>query len=298
MELHKKLLQYSSLAFSFLILNKAEGEVVYTNIDPDTLIDQEWESFGIDMNDDSIVDFAVLRRSFSFLKPTSLSGYITSHFSALFAAPEVFGNLIAGTSNTFSASLGATTLYYPYALTEDVMIDESLGFQSSGYQLLAFRYRGISSSYLPTGGLWYPEILDRYLGVYFADTADCYHFGWIRCDVKNDGKELTVKDYAFELKCDTGIAAGDKIGDTTTVGISELNTLDASVYSFENVIFIKLNEANKEVQIRVYSLSGKEIYSDKIRNQFNKINLNVTKGVFFVELFAGESRYNKKIFLN
>ena len=72
--------EYSAFAVCFLLLQtESSAEAVYSDIIPDTLIDFDWETFGIDMNNDGVVDFALLKRSFSFLETTYWSSYITSH---------------------------------------------------------------------------------------------------------------------------------------------------------------------------------------------------------------------------
>ncbi len=291
-------MQYSTFAVSFLLLKEADSEAVYTDISPDTLIDQELETFIVDLNNDGVIDFAFLRRSFSFLKTTYSSGYITSHFSAQIVGPEQFGNQIAGTMNTISPSYGATTNYYPYAVLFNEMIDENMNFQFDGYQFMAFRFRGEYSSYWPFGGRWYPEVTDRYLGFYFEDTVNCFHYGWMRCDVKDFGKELVIKDFAYETKCDVGIHAGDIIGDTTTVSISEINTLNANVYSFENIIYINLNELDAEVKVSVYDITGKEIYSNSVQEKFSNFVLNQPANFYFVKLTSNKKELIKKIYIN
>ncbi len=291
--------EYSAFAACFLITQtEASAEAVYNDISPDTLIDQELETFAVDLNNDGLIDFAFLRRSFSFLKTTYSSNYITSHFSALIVGPEQFGNQIAGTMNTISPSYGATTNYYPYAIPFNEMIDENMDFQYDGYQFLAFRFKGEYSSYWPFGGRWYPEVTDRYLGFYFKDTANCFRYGWMRCDVKDFGKELVIKDFAYETKCDVGILAGDTIGNTTTVGISENNILDASVYSFKNFLYINLNELISDLEIHLFDVTGKKVYSDKIANKFTQIELTEAKGTYIVELISPEEVFTKKIFIN
>ena len=290
--------EYSAFAACFLITQKeSSAEAIYTDISPDTLIDQELETFAIDLNNDGLIDFAFLRRSFSFLKTTYSSDYITSHFSALLVGPEQFGNQIAGTMNTISPSYGATTNYYPYAIPFNEMIDENMDFQYDGYQFLAFGFRGEYSSYWPFGGRWYPEISDRYLGFYFKDTANCFHYGWMRCDVKNLGKELVLKDFAYETKCEVGILAGDKIGDTTTVGITDLNTLKATVYSFDKTVYINLNEMTENLYVHIYDPTGKVIYSNQIKDQITHIKLNDPQGIYVVEVISGKRKYSKKVFI-
>ena len=78
--------EYSAFAVCFLLLQtESSAEAVYSDIIPDTLIDFDWETFGIDMNNDGVVDFALLKRSFSFLETTYWSSYITSHLCIFYA---------------------------------------------------------------------------------------------------------------------------------------------------------------------------------------------------------------------
>lgn len=288
--------EYSAFAVCFLLLQtESSAEAVYSDVIPDTLIDFDWETFGIDMNNDGVVDFGFLKRSFSFYLTTYSSEYITSHFSAIFAGPQVFGNLIAGTRKVISPSYGGFTLYYPYALEEETIIDVNLEFQSTGDQLLAFRYRGEDSSYLKHGGRWYPEDLDHYLGVYFKDTANCYHYGWIRCDVKNEGRELVIKDYAYETECDHPIVAGDTI---SYVDVEDENKLDAVVYSFENTIYINVSELPEKLEIDIYDLTGRLIYSEIMKDRIFSINLNQPTGYYIINLSSDSKKYSKKIFID
>ena len=165
-------------------------------------------------------------------------------------------------------------------------------------QRLAFRTYFVDVSLTDEGGYWYPEMLDHYLGVRFFDGENCLHYGWIRCDVMDEGRTLIVKDYAYETKCDIGILAGDTIGDTTTVGIAVLNTLNAIVYSFENTIYINLNELISGLEIHVYDITGKKVYSDGITNLLTQIELTETKGTYIVTLISPEGAFTKKIFIN
>ena len=49
------------------------------------------------------------------------------------------------------------------------------------------------------------------------------------------------------------------MGDTTTVGINETNTLQATVYSFNTTIYINLNDLINKVEVHIYDLKGKEV---------------------------------------
>lgn len=281
------------LAASFLLIkNDIEAEVFYGDIIPDTLINEEWETYTVDLNNDGLSDFRFLKRSFSFM-PTSSS---TSHVSALFAGPLVFGNLIAGNPHVIFPSYGGFTVYFPYALAEGVLINQdSLEFQTAGVQRLAYRFRGENSSYWPHGGYWYTEVSDHYVGLYFKDTADCYHYGWVRLDVSDFGRELIIKDFAYETVCDHPIVAGDTI---SYIDVAEENKLNAVIYSFGNTIYVTLNEQYNDVQLSVADLTGKEIFSNSIYNLNSSFNIEQPSGIYTVSIISDEKRYSKKVHIN
>ena len=290
-----KLLQYSVISACFLAVQKdSEAQAVYTDVDPDIILDSDNESAGIDMNNDEVFDFAFINRTGWFY--TSSLFYI-SYFEVINAGPQSPNNEMAGQIHVISPSYGGSSIYLPYALAYGSLINSDLEFYNEGYQVMAYRYIQTDGDYFPYGGYWYPEVFDRYLGVYFKDTADCYHYGWIRCDVKDNGRTLVIKDYAYEIKCDTGIKAGDVIGDTS-VTVEEINTIDAVVYSFDNTIYINLNELYDDVKVSVVDITGKEIYSNSIIKQFTEIPLTQSTGIYFVKIISGNNQFTKKVHLN
>ena len=122
------------------------------------------------------------------------------------------------------------------------------------------------------------------------------------------GKPAIVRDEEIDVLRDslnhvmssvelTNIKAGDIVGDTNVV-VEEINTLNAMVYSFGNIIYVKLNEQLKDTEIRVFDIIGKEIFFDEVINQFSQIELTESKGIYFVELISAEKKYTKKIFIN
>lgn len=293
-----KLEEYAAFAATFLLIHsEVKAEAIYTDI-PDTLLNIGFENLFIDINNDGVIDFELRRRSFDFSIVTYSSEYITSHCTALSIDPEVFGNKIAGSTEIWgSGSSNYFTVYFPYALSEGQQINSLLSFQNQDFERLAFRFRGQYSSYAFHGGNFYPEIDDSYLGIYFKDTLECYHYGWIRCDVQNEGKELLLKDFAYETKCDVGIKAGDIVGDTITVDIENVISSIATIYSFNKSVYINLNEFTMGTEVFIYDVEGKLVYNDKLTNQFNKIDLSVGIGVFVVKLVNGDNKIVRKVIL-
>jgi hypothetical protein len=95
------LTQYSALSACFLALNSSSrGQAIYTDIDPDFVLDNNWETAGVDMNNDGIVDFGFLNRSFDF---STYYSYYSSHLNALYAGPQSPNNEIAALTHVISS---------------------------------------------------------------------------------------------------------------------------------------------------------------------------------------------------
>lgn len=290
--------EYSAFAVCFLLIqDEGAAEAVYTDI-PDTVINHNAETFWLDLDDSGTMDFSFQKQSFDFLVSTYYSGYVTSHFSAIFAEPLIIGDMIAGSTVIWGGSAaGSFVVYHPYAIASGEMINDSLSFQFADDQNMAFRYTTAEGAYFPKGGNWYPEVLDHYLGIYFKDSAGCYHYGWIRCDVKNEGKELVIMDFAYESKCETGIVAGDIIGDTTTLALTESGLIVPTIYSYSGTIVINIDKQLLGAKYSVVNLEGKVISSGHLNELNNKINSIHGDGTFIIIVEQGTYRYSKQILL-
>ncbi len=74
--------------------------------------------------------------------------------------------------------------------------------------------------------------------------------------------------------------------------------MDINVYGFGSTVYIKINEKLNNARIQVFNLEGREIYSEKLKNQFTEIKLNSPKGIYLVEILADDGIFTKKIYLN
>ena len=287
-----KLSQYASFAVAFLLTGNSKAQAVYTDIDPDIILDNNWETAGVDMNNDGIIDFGFLNRSFDF---STYYSYYSSHLNALYAGPQSPNNEIAALTHVITPFYGGFTVYFPFALNESELIDESLIFHNDGYQIIAYRYIQTDGDYFPKGGIWYPEVLDHYLGVRFYDSLDCLHYGWIRCDVLENGKKLTIKDYAFETKCETGIYAGDIIGDTTTIAVDNTQFNKSTIYNYNNTLIINIDPNLIGSNYSVTSTEGKLISSGKLNQSNNTTQLICPPGMYIVTIKNLNYNYSGKI---
>lgn len=294
-----KLLQYSLLSAAFVTCkqNNLLADVVYTNIEPDVVLDQDDESLFLDLNVDFDNDVHFLNVSNYF------EGYWTSgSINYIFPMAEqrikiiALGNSIAGSLVTYSTySSGTIHRIFPYAL-EDNLINNSLQFQNAYNQTLNFKnVYYIFGTYSSNGGNWFPEIIDHYIGIHFKDTEEITHYGWIRCDVKDEGRTLVIKDYAYETEPDYPIVAGDT---THYVDINNIqNSIDASVYSFGRDIYI-LTETFQNTEVVIYNLNGKQIISDVLKSKSESISMkNYPAGIYLVTLLNDGNRFGKKVFI-
>lgn len=108
---------------------------------------------------------------------------------------------------------------------------------------------------------------------------------------------LVIHDYAYELKCEISIEAGDIIGDTT-VGIESLNTLDATIYCYNSTIHIHLFEDLNNAQVYVYDLTGRVIYRNNLIQQNTEFDLKVNKGNYIIEIISNNKKFSQCVFVN
>lgn len=172
-----------------------------------------------------------------------------------------------------------------------------MSFQIVANQTMAYRdILYIGGTFVNYGGYWYPEFLDHYLGVRFKDSDENTHYGWIRCDVKDEGRILVIKDYAYETTPDYPIVAGDTIQFVDIEPIS--NILYVTVYSFASQVYIvtdMLNEASYEI----YDMQGNQCSFSKIINKLQIVDVsNFAKGIYFVNIHQNEKNYSQKVIIH
>ena len=212
----------------------------------------------------------------------------------IWAGPEIIENEIAGEMVTHGAGYGTT--YFPYALNFGETINEDLSFQYWGFQLMAQGFTESDGDWNYEPAYWSPTVDSNFLGVKFIGYDGCMHYGWIRCTTANLTRKLIIHDYAFENKCDIGIIAGDTIGDTSGLAISNANLLDADIYSFGKTINIITNERN--VFLNIYDLKGEQLINKKITNELTTLKMNgYSTSVYIVELNNDTGKYVKRVFI-
>ncbi len=289
---------YAIAAGCFLYLNQdVSAQVVYTDIEPDIILNDGFQVAAIDLDDNGVSDFFFHHNSFLYYNSSWLS---FRNMQNILVGPDEIGNAIAGISNYYTTGYGEFTRYYPFALSNSNLISGSRTWQSIETQIMALRVFSDEGDIVGSGGYCYwfnfeiPETQNKFLGVRFKDDVGLNYYGWIRCDVLDEGRTLVIKDYAYEAEPEYPIITGD-----TSHYVSVLeNTFDANVYSFGNKIYINLDKLPQELNLTVNDISGKMVYADKIDSRNSELELHVVKGVYVVQLISEEKKYSKKVFIN
>jgi hypothetical protein len=291
------IVDYAKMAIVLLFYNnKADAQVIYTDLDPDIELQLDNATIGIDMDNNGIVDFMFLRTSGSYYH---YLGYSDPDPQLRFRQADwvlPFGS-INGILGDPATSSGGGINNIPAALYTNVLIDSYKYFQHSSLQVMSYGFYVDSAWHYAFGTHPWNTVEgeNKYLGVKFIGSDECIHYGWIRCEIEDSCKRLIIKDYAFELECDAPIAAGSMV---SYVDVENENTFDGTVFSFDKTVYVKLNGQNNNPVIHLYDIHGKEVYSREIQDQFTEIKLTVVPGIYLVEIIADEGRYTKKVYLD
>jgi hypothetical protein len=271
--------------------------VVYTDVDPDVLLDEAGESWGFDLDADGLNDFNFFNKSFTTTVWNGAQGEISAIFAGAF---DTLVNGLAGYTAYYSG-YGGSTYFRPHALPENMLINQYLNFYNANYQTIAMIV--YEPDFPPTTirrGNWYPwygeDITNHFLGFRFTDEEAVQRYGWIRCSVIDSGRTLIIHDYAYELQPDYPILAGDTI---SYVNINEQeNTLNASVHSFGKSIYMHIKDFNN-TQAVIYDVTGKEIFRKELEDTYSTIDMsNYSTGMYLATLKQGDKFYHKKIHIN
>lgn len=242
----KKIASYSAMASAFLFVHfTAEGQIIYTDVDPDETYNINGDEYALDLNNDGLTDFTLNVIDFTVPDLFYTVVYGTLYFDGLIQdvlLVPISGNSVAGSSGSY---------VYPYALNSGDIINGGLPFQSNSLQTMVsylgiIDYPSLGAVYgFYSNGNWI-GVSDKYLGLKFQIGADT-HYGWARLDCGADHHTFTIKDYAYNATPDASIIAGmiaepnvevsfstdavviDESGTTVTVTLNVSDPIDAAI---------------------------------------------------------------------
>ena len=262
--LQNKIKAYSSVALSVIGIGALQSQVIYHDVNPDVTLSGNPETYDIDMDGNSVMDFQAQTR---LGHQSNLNNLITAN------------NLIAG-STVYYTSLG-----YAQAFALNDPIGPSLtNLISVSQMVLAPTWA--SSPYGNFG-----DGAEHYAGVKFKiGTND--HYGWIRfTGIPTNGATLTIMDWAYESTPSTPINAGDM-----GVGINE-NTLaqNIAVFCYNQKLTVKNLNNTLGGTIKISNLMGQEIKNIGITDSKMTIDMNgLAAGIYVATINNGKNTVNRK----
>lgn len=283
------------MSSAFLCVRKhAEANISYVDLDPDVTLDNDGEEFYLDINGDLLND--ILFANQSHYNP----GYYSSGGS--YVLPDATQKIWARPFDHVSVagmqhlSYSFSFRYWPYAMEFNRQIDNSLQFQSDWSQLMFYR-----SAFFPSGGpesiggSWIPDIIDHYLGIRILGNDDHLHYGWIRCDVKDEGKTVIIKDYALQMVPDYFIITGDTVDEVSAV--SSHNSITADVFYTNQSIQVAMDDFI-DCRFILFDLSGQAILQKELSQKNETIPVHqIPAGNYLVVISNGSKQYIKKLFI-
>jgi hypothetical protein len=170
--------------------NPGTSQIIYTNVNPDSVILSASDSFDLDLNNDGITDFVLERFSKLSSCPGTTRGVVGIRFR-ITIVPADTGNAIM-TNGSLALSLDSSTAISPDSVWATTSQDLLYGIIGGGQCILG------------SGGYWI-NVSDKYLGLKFIKDNKTY-YGWARLSSSFSlglernliaGGQLILKDYAY-----------------------------------------------------------------------------------------------------
>jgi hypothetical protein len=292
------------ILYLILIFSRfSEAQIVYTDINPDITINAMDSIYHLDLNNYGINDYLIRIYSVSTPSMCGSHGYNTNHYIRILSLDS-------------NAVLDGSTLN-PQALYVNTLIDFNAQFwnydslQSLVAQTSICRNTGVHTccgGLRPYGfcchdtwswwgysysGTW-NQLSDKFLGLKFHAGGNNY-YGWLR--MSTSGLSVTIKDYAYNSNPFQTILAGDNGFGST--GIIENNRKYFSVYSFNKILFIDINEnTNAQGTLSVFDIMGHQIKKIVILNPQIKVDMNdFENGIYIITMQTNGEMETGKIYL-
>ena len=241
----KKLLAYSTSANAFLLLApNANGQILYHNIDPDTLlqgtyIDDLNDSLNVDFNGDGVTDIQI--RYNATIEWYVVGELETNAYGIMTASIKQFNAVIKNTD--YPVLYGADNLASGFSIN-------NYGQWNDLDSIRLFYFNQYYSS-IPYEN-WFEE--NQYLGVKFMIGPEM-HYGWIRLSITNYGITgrspiVAVQDFAYEMTPNTPLIIANP-----TASIAE-HIFMTDEFDYQNAadFIVQFNKAIDESTVSAYRI--------------------------------------------
>lgn len=273
--LQKRLNRYTALATAAAAAPAVQGQVFYTDLNPDSLVTGNFDFAVLDINNDGIQDFTVIA--------------IDTLYSNAPIKGAAFGYYYNTTnSQYFSDNAVMSSGSRVDMLDNGAMVSSGQMWLSGGF--MALKLYGYPLYNMP----WDMGGTDKFVGVKLELNGG-FHYGWVRLDVNPGSDTIIVKDMAVELNEGDPILAGDMTGSMAV--IEELKALRRIVHA-DGSIRVETDPAFGTHGLRVTDIKGQEIWYQEECLAGRTLNIptsGFSKGVYLVTLIRKDYALAEKL---
>lgn len=270
-----KLRRYLSIAAGVTAGISSQAQVLYHDFGPNGLTIDTDTLLPIDLNKDSINDFA-FRTRFGFQ-----IGIAT--FDEISILPlNSTGNRVAGD----------TPLNYAYAFKIDLNtdIDNNLDWLNPLQEgNMSFARNG----QFDYNDYWNGGAQDQFVGLQIR-INDSTHFGWARLDVASDGKSFTLKDHALNLTPE------QPLNTSYMVSVDQEKPALAFIVSQRpGEIWIKADILEQTAVVELFDLNGKIVHSGNLspRDTHSINTASLRGGMYVLRVYNSNGLREKKVII-
>ncbi|MPM07123.1 hypothetical protein SDC9_53429 [bioreactor metagenome] len=276
-QLDGKLKVYASLAMGAASIGLVNGQIVYTDVNPDVVITNVGDSLSIDFDADGLSDYTIRRFDW---------GGVATNTSVI-GRGDVLGNGAMGSMGAVVPYLSALNLNDPIGSAGNWQIQDGdpldLASTQQNKQVLASTY---------SGGFYgnFGDNAEHYIGIIFQPGGGTnYNYGWIRVsDIPQTGNTVTIKDFAYNTVADQQILAGQM-----TAGIAE-EGLNVSIFAADRKLNIRTEVSGS---LSVINAVGQNVVSQQITENTVIDMSGYSAGIYTVRFESNGKTMVKKVSL-
>lgn len=214
----KDVLKRYSLVFGCIALTPGvNAEIIYTDIDPDTILNSSGEEFFLDLNNDSIPDYRIS------LITNGLATSWTGGTARIM--PVGNNNKVAKNQDGLPIIVDGIKKIGVYGVQTNAIAGNYQGIWASNSQInlakLANYYYSTYSMNQSSGGDFI-NVNDGYIGLRLQ-VEDKLYFGWVRLDIDAQCKSVIIKGYGYEKEPYKTVKAGPTVPAVQNVMVTDVN---------------------------------------------------------------------------
>lgn len=280
-----KLARFSAVAGAIIASGGVNSQIIYTDVNPDVVIDTISGPYNLDFNSDATPDLVLAVMAFAGAGSTS--GFTFTYVGTAAGAQAGVGGGIVGTVT------GTASTFSPAVMSSGNLINAAAQFGSNG----ALALEGVAT--IPALAMTYPfqqgnwiGISDKYLGCKFMIGANT-HYGWVRLDVSAGSDTIRVKDYAFNQNFDLPLNAG-QIAGLENIAVNQKATIKTTL----NEAIINVTPDLIGGRIIMVNMAGQEVKAVTITDINTTIHFEgFETGIYTIAAQFDGGSINKRVYV-